>query len=148
MSWAKAFNTVTGELIREGRYSGYKTYNEKFPQQYVEFYKNNKFENFDHIDGVQHFILEDDDCNLLYDSRTHEEHEWFEYEDCHFHYDGCTNKPELVWNNGISSSNFPCCQNCYDKRESEQKEINRKYVDITPFNGPNEYGEYYDENSY
>jgi len=147
MEYAKVFNQE-GKVIAEGYFGSCKKYAEKFPEQRVTLGKSMNETDYFHIEGEQYFQFFDDNGNMLYDSRTHEDHEWYEFEDCHFHYEGCTFTPTGTWNNGISRNNYPCCSNCYDKREAEQEKINDRYMNITPFSGPNEYGEYYDENSY
>lgn len=50
--------------------------------------------------------------------------------------------------NPVSYKSYPCCPECLEKREKKQREIDERYLNIKPFDGPNEYGEYYDENSY
>lgn len=73
--------------------------------------------------------------------------------DCHFHFEGCTHDATDYYQNHRDMSrlipkSYPCCSNCLDHREKDQERINERYLDITPFTGMNDCGEYYDEDSY
>lgn len=67
---------------------------------------------------------------------------------CNYNYPGCTGEDNFIWENVHSGSTFPCCENCFNIRQKKEGEINEKYMNIKPFSGQNEYGEYYDEDSY
>ncbi len=86
----------------------------------------------------------------MYESENPFEHEEDQF--CHFGFEGCTVEATHTWESPLMGQGvggyYPCCENCYNKRAEEQERINEKYLDITPFSGPNEYGEYYDEDSY
>ena len=77
--------------------------------------------------------------------------------ECHFHSEGCTHDATDYYQNhhpaclepgAMFPKSYPACDNCLEHREKEQERINERYLDITPFTGQNEYGEYYDEDSY
>lgn len=69
-------------------------------------------------------------------------------ESCNYHYNGCTEEATTSYFSPVSYKSFPCCENCLDIRIEKEAENNDKYMNITPFTGMNEYGEYYDEDSY
>ena len=73
--------------------------------------------------------------------------------ECHFHFEGCTNDATDYYQNWgdmsrVVPKSYPACNNCLDKREKKQQQINERYLDIKPFTGQNQHGEYYDEDSY
>lgn len=76
---------------------------------------------------------------------------------CHYHYGGCTldatgyyqnHHPDCIEPGAMFPKSYPACDNCLEAREKAQELINERYLDITPFTGQNEDGEYYDEDSY
>lgn len=73
--------------------------------------------------------------------------------ECFFHSEGCTFDAVDYYQNWRDNTrlvpkSYPACTNCLEKREADQERINERYLDIKPFTGRNEYGEYYDEDSY
>jgi len=77
--------------------------------------------------------------------------------DCLYKYEGCTGEATEYYQNHhpaclepgrMFPKSYACCTNCLEIREKEQERINERYLDIPYFSGPNEDGEYYDEDSY
>lgn len=152
--WAIVFKN--DKIIDEGQYYSCKYWKEEYPEQHVSLDWRNDDRLYVVGENCDKFQLFFDDVaslemmQLHYDSDEKVEHS--EQLDCHYHYAGCTHEATMTWTSPIIDrhvgGNYPCCENCYKIRAAEQERINEKYMNIKPFKGRNEYGEYYDEDSY
>lgn len=99
---------------------------------------------------VDHVLFDEEPelRHIIFNIEEGEQENKMEKSDCFYKYDGCTGEATETWQNEFSMSTFECCPNCLEIRASLEEKEREKMAKIKPFSGQNEYGEYYDEESY
>lgn len=137
-----------GKIIDKGKYTGCKLYKEKYPEQSVTLGFDKTERTYVCGDNCDRFrLFFEEGGSLYYDSDFRVEHD-VPKEECQFRFKNCEGVGNQTWVSKMGT-HINCCEPCFDERQRKEDDIERKYGSgLTPFTGANEFGEYYDEDSY